>query len=186
MKKSIFLVLIFPLFAYSQRYEDLDSASKAKVDSMVNRMSMIKNMKSHRKMVSFCEWSLDSLDDFWSYLIYNLRYSTDQKDNSVNLERTPTGFVTRLIKYTSGYQQTKQTLRIEFTCNSDGEKIKQVKITGPLSLLSELYLKYWEAKVSPDFTKSGALEKTYLPLIETIWLYHDKILIKPFKAFSNY
>jgi len=162
-------------------YKDLDSASKAKVDSIVQRHRIIQGSASHRMMVSFSEWNIDMLNPFFLFLINNLNYATNQvgtaEKRQMEIRKTKTGFVTELYKY-NGYGSEPAKLKITFTCNSDGSQITQTKITGPFNLLSEIYLQYFEGHVEPNLPAKGGIDRMY-NITDEIRIYPDYILIKP-------
>ena len=184
MKIILIILLFLPIIARTQAYDNLDATSKGAVDSIGNRMNAIKYSKDHHKMVSFSEWSVGGLDDFYSYLIYDLHYYPAGATRAVDIKPTPTGLTTTFEIVPDGYQQKEQKMRIDFTCKKDGTSITQTKITAPFSRLVELYVMYFEGRVREDMPLKGGIDKTYTATDE-VKLYDNCIIIKPHRSDFN-
>ncbi|MFL9485686.1 hypothetical protein ACI6Q2_23085 [Chitinophagaceae bacterium LWZ2-11] len=177
MKRIIVLLILCPVFAFSQRYENLDSASKVRVDSLTARIRTIAYSMPHHRMVSFSEWSVDMMSDFWKYLIHNLNYKTEQPNNTVNVVKTKTGFYAKFYKISSDNSQTKQTLRVDFLASSKEDNIQQARISGPPVLLKELFTSYFGGNLKQDVNTQLFLNRVYT-ITDEVTLYENYIMIK--------
>jgi hypothetical protein len=176
MKTVLFiLILILPSLVFCQKYEDLNPVQKAYVDSIVQRKSRIAQSKRHNKMVSFSEGTLDDLLPFFSFLINNLGYRTADGTDIKQIE-TKTGYIINLFKYSTGYNQVKQPLKVVVTCIGNTDQLKSAVIYGSINPLIDIYLDYFEGQVASDRPTQGGLDKTYT-VTDEIRLYSDKIIV---------
>lgn len=161
-------------------YEKLDSASKAYVDSIVKRRTIISNSSSHGMLVSFTSGNVDDLTMFWEYLIGKLGYSP-------NVTQTPTktGYTFKAEKKSNTYSSKPRVLTLMLKCKDDSEDILSATFIGAPSLLLELYLMYFEGRIREDKPSGGGMDKTYT-VTDEIRLYGDKLTAIPHNnKFSN-
>jgi hypothetical protein len=151
MSKLIFILLLSPMLCFSQ------------------------SRKERGEIHAFTGYSMNDITPFYSYLINDLDYKTPT--GTVEIAKTKTGYSTNFNKWEMGYDQHKKVLKVDFVCNKDGV-IKSATITGPFSLLAELYIKYFEGTVKEDFPKAGGIDKTYTATDE-VKLFVNAITIKP-------
>lgn len=182
MKKLAVKIIFLLAFqtGYTQTYNDLDSTSKAYVDSLVSRRLSIGQSKRHGQMVSFTEGSIEDLSLFWNYLVGTLNYKVSR--SGIDLYKTKNGYATKLFKPTSGYRQNGYITINIFLKNG---KLNGAIITGPLTVLAEIFVSYFEGTVRADTPTTGGLDKTYT-ITDLVVLYSNKLVIKSHNnTFSN-
>ena len=175
MRRILFCFLLaIPFLAVAQ--QKLSAKDQAYVDSLVSRTKMIRQSKSHNMMVSFSEGTAEGLEPFFLYLINYKDYRT-AKGKEVDVIETKTGYVAKFHKISDGYQQRELPLTVTINCIGNSDKLKSAVITGPLNLLIDIYLDYFEGHVKNDRPTKGGLDKTYT-VTDEVRLYENRITVQ--------
>lgn len=173
--KKLLILLLLPTSLLAQP-SDLSASDKKIVDSIVQRTKQIRQSKSHRMMVSFSEGDVNGVTPFIEYLINKLNYYS--KSGEVEIKATAKGYATTLYHASNGYSSNPLSVQLQFNCKPKSTQLQGAVISGPLSLLADIYLLYFEGTVSPDRPANGGLDKTYT-ITDEVRLYNNKIVIQP-------